>query len=304
MVCPIANQPAPGPYRGGGAGNLKLCVHAQQLLTICVRAQGFNVGGTSARRRRRGRRSPASACSSTLDRRLKLHDHHQRSPSHSRGTEPALQAPPRSPELARRLTVTLMKKLLAVCCFFGPSGGSSFGILPRRSRRRGFACPTSRTSDSSTIRPGRPTDGPYAPSPSTRCVRGCWQKALLFRRYPPPSHRSTSRSAGAACPIRGALPCLGQPVGRWYDFYSDANCPVPLSDLAIHSANVHCLPANDEIFDTLSRCAKTRWSASRAISWKPAKTVAHPGGVPWSEATPATARARSFGLPKPTNFPP
>ena len=38
---------------------------------------------------------------------------------------------------------------------------------------------------------------------------------------------------------------------RWYEYLYDAQCPLPPNEIAVQSANVHCLPANDEVFSEL-----------------------------------------------------
>ncbi len=39
--------------------------------------------------------------------------------------------------------------------------------------------------------------------------------------------------------------------GRWYEYLYDAQCPLPPGEIAAQSANVHCLPANDDILSAL-----------------------------------------------------
>ncbi len=65
--------------------------------------------------------------------------------------------------------------------------------------------------------------------------------------------------------------------GRWYDFYTDSNCPVPAHELAIRSANVHCLPANDEVFDTLKGLRKNSLINLKGYLVEATKD----GGPPW-----------------------
>jgi len=40
-------------------------------------------------------------------------------------------------------------------------------------------------------------------------------------------------------------------TGRWYEYLYDSQCPLPANEIAVQSANVHCLPANDEIRSAL-----------------------------------------------------
>jgi len=65
--------------------------------------------------------------------------------------------------------------------------------------------------------------------------------------------------------------------GRWYDFYTDASCPAPLGELATHSANVHCLPASNEVLDTLKSLRKNSLVSLKGYLVEASKG----GGPPW-----------------------
>lgn len=41
--------------------------------------------------------------------------------------------------------------------------------------------------------------------------------------------------------------------GRWYEYTYGPECPVPAQEIARHSANVHCLPADPSVRRALSR---------------------------------------------------
>jgi hypothetical protein len=41
--------------------------------------------------------------------------------------------------------------------------------------------------------------------------------------------------------------------GRWYQFYAEADAPASIRHISLHSANVHCLPADDGVLRDLLR---------------------------------------------------
>ncbi len=65
--------------------------------------------------------------------------------------------------------------------------------------------------------------------------------------------------------------------GRWYDFYADANCPASLNDLTVHSSNVHCIPADDDVLDTLKSLRKNSLVSLKGYLVEASKD----GGPPW-----------------------
>ncbi|GAT33499.1 hypothetical protein TSACC_21916 [Terrimicrobium sacchariphilum] len=68
--------------------------------------------------------------------------------------------------------------------------------------------------------------------------------------------------------------------GRWYDFFADAECPVSLGELATQSANVHCLPANDEVLDTLQSLRKNSLVSLKGYLVEATKD----GAPPWKSS--------------------
>lgn len=68
--------------------------------------------------------------------------------------------------------------------------------------------------------------------------------------------------------------------GRWYDFFAAAGCPVPLGELATHSANVHCLPANDEVFETLKSLRRNSLVSLKGYLVEASKD----GAPPWTSS--------------------
>ena len=65
--------------------------------------------------------------------------------------------------------------------------------------------------------------------------------------------------------------------GRWYEFYTDASCPASVNDLTLRSANVHCIPASDDVFDTLKSLRRNSLVDLKGYLVEASKD----GGPPW-----------------------
>ncbi len=66
-------------------------------------------------------------------------------------------------------------------------------------------------------------------------------------------------------------------TGRWYEYLYDAQCPLPQDQIAVQSANVHCLPANAEILSDLKRLRKNTFLELEGYLVE----VRKPGRPPW-----------------------
>lgn len=65
--------------------------------------------------------------------------------------------------------------------------------------------------------------------------------------------------------------------GRWYEYTYGADCPLPAGDIVLQSANVHCIPANDLVWETLKGLRKN--SFVELEGWL--VEVRHEGRPPW-----------------------
>lgn len=64
---------------------------------------------------------------------------------------------------------------------------------------------------------------------------------------------------------------------RWYEYIYDAQCPLPAGEIATQSANMHCLPASEDVLTDLKNLRRNSFVDLEGYLVE----VRHPGRPPW-----------------------
>lgn len=68
--------------------------------------------------------------------------------------------------------------------------------------------------------------------------------------------------------------------GRWYEYFYDSECPIPPNKIVYLSANMHCLPADDDVYGVLGGLKKNSFVELEGYLVE----VRWPGGGAWTSS--------------------